>query len=79
MAILDYDFRDYGTTYAYSECGVDGKYKIWFKSDEPFRSYSIFNTFQFFVGGHLAFGKMAVLIFSAYGLSHDEALCKNWF
>ena len=25
--------------YSCSECGVDAKYQIWFKSDEPFRSY----------------------------------------
>ena len=63
---------------ACSACGVDAKYQIWCIYDEPFRSYPIFSKFQFFVGGHLGFCKMAVLTLPVSGGCQDEAPCQIW-
>ena len=46
--------------HASSECGVDDTCQIWCIQVEPFRSYSNFSKFRFFVDGHLGLKKMAV-------------------
>ena len=69
----------FGTNWTNRFDDVDDTYQIWCIEDEPFRSYSIFSKFQFFVGGHLGFWKITVLSLLLSVWRQCEAPYQTWW
>ena len=81
MAILDYDFRDYGTIGLFQ---VRPSAELMLISNlvqigrTVSNLFNFFSKFQFFVDGHLAFWKMTVSTRPVSGRCQDEAPRQIW-